>query len=140
MSAVPKFHLTPQEYLARERQAETKSQYFQGEIFAMTGASRKHNLISVNTVIALGPQLRSRDCEIYAGDMRVKVSPTGLYTYPDVTVVCGKPKFDDKQKDTLLNPVVIIEVLSPSTAASGGRAGLPRCQRPSRSTAIREMS
>ncbi len=116
MSTVPEQYITPQAYLDRERQAETKSQYFQGEIFAMTGASRQHNLIAVNTVITLGPQLRDRDCEIYSGDMRVKVSPSGLYTYPDVTVVCGEPQFEDAELDTLLNPKVLFEVLSPSTA------------------------
>jgi Uma2 family endonuclease len=116
MSAVPKPYLTPQQYLARERQAETKSEYLRGEIFAMSGASFEHNRISVNTVIALGTQLRNRDCDVFTGDMRVKVSPTGLYTYPDVTVVCGEPKFEDAEVDTLLNPKVLVEVLSPSTA------------------------
>jgi len=116
MSAVPKPFLTPQEYLARERRAETKSEYLRGEVFAMSGASREHNLIASNVAAELRQQLRDRDCEVYPSDMRVKVSPTGLYTYPDVTVVCGEPEFEDAAVDTLLNPKVVVEVISPSTA------------------------
>ncbi len=116
MSAVPKPLLTPQEYLVRERRAETKSEYLRGEMFAMSGASREHNLIAGNVNRELGQQLRERPCEVYQADMRVKVSPTGLYTYPDVTVVCGEPRFEDAEVDTLLNPTVLVEVLSPSTA------------------------
>ncbi len=82
-----KLYLTPQEYLAFEREAETKSEYYNGEIYAMAGATREHSLIVTNTVLSLGTRLRGRRCEIYAADMRVKVSPTGLYTYPDVVVV-----------------------------------------------------
>ncbi|MCY2988676.1 MAG: Uma2 family endonuclease [Planctomycetota bacterium] len=116
MSAVPTPYLTPQEYLVRERRAETKSEYLRGEVFAMSGASREHNLIAANTARQLGNQLRDRKCEVYQSDMRVKVGPTGLYTYPDVTVVCGAPEFEDAEVDTLLNPKVLVEVLSPSTA------------------------
>lgn len=116
MSAVPKPFLTPQEYLARERRAETKSEYLRGEVFAVAGASRKHNLVAGNVSRVLGDQLRESDCEVYQSDMRVKVSPTGLYTYPDVTVACGEPQFEDAEVDTLLNPKVVVEVLSRSTA------------------------
>jgi Uma2 family endonuclease len=116
MSAVPKPYITPSEYLARERRAETKSEYFAGEIFAMSGASRKHNLIAANAAGELRQQLRDRNCEVYTSDMKVKVSPTGLYTYPDVTVVCGGPQFEDDEDDVLLNPTVLFEVLSRSTA------------------------
>lgn len=116
MSAVPQPFLTPQEYLAHERQAETKSEYFRGEVFAMAGASREHNLITGNVAGELRQHLRERPCEAYQADMRVKVSPTGLYTYPDVIVVCGEPEFEDAEVDTLLNPRVLVEVLSPSTA------------------------
>jgi Uma2 family endonuclease len=107
--------LTPEEYLALERQAQHKSEYVNGRIYAMTGASRAHNLIVGNLVRELGTQLRGRPCETYASDMRVKVNQTGLYTYPDVVVVCGEPHFEDAQVDTLLNPTAIIEVLSEST-------------------------
>lgn len=108
---------TPEEYLAIERNAEQKSEYFAGEIFAMGGASEGHNLIVTNIVGELRQQLKNRPCRLYANDMRIKVSPTGLYTYPDVVVMCGEARFDDEQKDTLLNPTVIIEVLSKSTEA-----------------------
>jgi len=116
MSSQVKTFLTPEEYLALERAADYKSEYFNGEIFAMTGASRKHNLIAVNVVAALHPQLRKRPCEIYTSDMRVKVNATGLYTYLDVTVVCETPLLEDHWKDTLLNPTLLVEILSKSTA------------------------
>jgi Uma2 family endonuclease len=108
---------TPEEYLALERQAQCKSEYYAGEIFAMAGASRWHNLIVTNVLRELSLQLKGRPCTTYPSDMRVKVSPTGLYTYPDVTVVCGEAQFEDHQQDTLLNPTLIVEVLSESTEA-----------------------
>jgi Uma2 family endonuclease len=117
MSLQPKSLHTPEEYLVLERKAGYKSEYFAGEIFAMSGASEQHNLIVANVVATLHTQFRNRPCKVYASDMRVKVSPTGLYTYPDVVALCSEPRFDDDQKDTLLNPTVIIEVLSPSTEA-----------------------
>ena len=109
--------LTPEEYLARERKALTKSEYRNGQIHAMPGASRAHNLITVHVTGELYIQLRTRTCEVYPSDMRVKVSAAGLYTYPDIIVVCDEPRFEDSHFDTLLNPTVLIEVLSPSTAA-----------------------
>jgi len=115
MSGYAKQRYSPEEYLALERRAATKSEFFAGEIFAMTGASRNHNLIVANLVRELTLQLKGRPCETYPSDMRVKVNATGLYTYPDLAVVCGPPQFDDEQKDTLLNPTLIIEVLSIST-------------------------
>ena len=108
---------TPEEYLARERKALMKSEYRNGQVHAMPGASRAHNLITLHISGELYIQLRERSCEVYPSDMRVKVSATGLYTYPDVIVVCDEPRFDDTHFDTLLNPTVLIEVLSPSTAA-----------------------
>lgn len=114
MTSQPKTYLTPQEYLAFEREAEYKNEYVDGEIFAMTGASRRHNLITVNISREISRQLRGRPCEAYAGDMRVRIPGRG-YTYPDVTVVCGEPQFEDGHLDTLLNPTVIVEVLSEST-------------------------
>jgi Uma2 family endonuclease len=117
MSVPAMVRLTPAEYLARERQAETKSEFFNSEIFAMAGASRAHNLIVANIARDLGVQLEDRPCELYPADMRVKVSETGLYTYPDVVVVCGEPQFEDDHVDTLLNPTLIVEILSPSTEA-----------------------
>lgn len=117
MSAIPKRRLTPEEYLAQERRAEFKSEYFRGETFAMVGATREHNLITANLLRESGNQLRDRPCELYPSDMRVKVSRTDLYTYPDVTIVCGQPQFEDNESDTLLNPTVLFEVLSKSNEA-----------------------
>lgn len=112
----PVLRYTPAEYLALERVAETKSEYFDGEIFAMAGASREHNLITGSVVTRLTSQLESRPCEVYPSDMRVKVPATNLYTYPDVVVVCEEPRFEDASLDVLLNPTLLVEVLSPSTA------------------------
>lgn len=117
MSSLPKPYYTPQQYLERERDAPFKSEYLSGQIYEMAGASEQHNTISVNTSSALRQQVRGRPCRVYANDMRVQVSPTGLYTYPDVIVVCGDRRFDDEQRDTLINPTVLIEVLSPKTEA-----------------------
>jgi Uma2 family endonuclease len=117
MSAVPKIYLTPTEYLAFERQSDVKHEYFRGELFAMSGASRQHVRISVNVTAWLAGQLKGQRCELFNSDMRVKVSPTGLYTYPDASVVCGRPRFEDKELDVLLNPTVIVEILSKSTEA-----------------------
>lgn len=107
--------VTPAEYLARERQAHTKSEYLGGCVVAMSGASLPHNRIVFNIAGELHPQLRDSPCEAFVNDMRVKVSETGDYTYPDVVVACGDVQFEDAEVDTLLTPTVIIEVLSPST-------------------------
>ena len=115
VSLQTKVRYTPEEYLAMERSAEHKSEYFAGEIFAMGGGSERHNLIAGNVFSLLHAQLRNRPCKVYSSDMRVKVSATGLYTYPDVVALCGEAQFDDEQKDALLSPTVIIEVLSAST-------------------------
>jgi Uma2 family endonuclease len=115
MATQPKHFLTPEEYLARERLAETRSEYYRGEVFAMSGASRKHNLIATNLVASLATSLRGRDCEVYSSDMRLVVSDIGLYTYPDVVVVCGKPILAGTNFDILTNPALIVEVLSEST-------------------------
>jgi Uma2 family endonuclease len=117
MSTLSKPYLTPEQYLAMERKAEFKSEYYQGEMFAMSGARRTHNLIAVNAVASLHQQLRGRPCEAYSNDMRVWVTSEDLYTYPDLIIVCGEPKFSDNTFDTLLNPTVIVEILSESTEA-----------------------
>jgi len=103
------------EYLALERSEEARHEFVDGEIFAMGGASRRHNLLNGNLFATLHAQLRGRGCEIYANDMRVRIPAVDLFTYPDVAVVCGEPRFDDDALDTLLNPTLIIEVLSKST-------------------------
>ena len=106
---------TPQEYLMLERQADFKSEYLDGQIIAMVGATREHNLIAGNVFASVHAQLGKRPCEVYQNDLRVGVNPRRLYSYPDVVVVCGKPQFEDDQLDTLLNPTLIVEVLSKST-------------------------
>lgn len=115
MDSQPKPQLTPQEYLAWERQQATRHEFFDGEIFAMTGASREHNLVCGNAFATLHAQLRGKPCELYNNDMRVKVSETGMYTYPDIAAACADPQFEDADVDTLINPALIIEVLSDST-------------------------
>jgi Uma2 family endonuclease len=115
MQAAPRPYLTPEEYLALERETETKSEYLNGEVFAMAGASLAHIQAEANVITALNSRLKGRPCQALGSNARVKVSQTGLYTYPDVLVICGRPQLDDKQKDTLLNPAVIFEILSPST-------------------------
>lgn len=115
MSPLAQPYITPAEYLAAERKAAEKSEYINGHVYAMAGASRVHNLIALNAASELRAQVRGRPCEVYANDMRVKVERTGMYTYPDVVGLCDGPRFEDDSVDTLLNPAVIIEVLSPST-------------------------
>lgn len=118
MTSRPKItYLPPEEYLAIERQNEYKSEYIDGEMVAMTGASRRHNIIGVNITRELSQQLRGRPCEIYANDMRVRIVSRReyAYTYPGMVIVCGEPQFEDGHLDTLLDPVVLIEVLPEST-------------------------
>ena len=114
MSALPKPFYSADEYLVLEENADYRSQFYNGEIFAMAGASRRDNTVASNTLANLHFQLRNRDCEIYSSDMRVKISET-LYTYPDIVIVCGEPQIEKKRGENLLNPVVLVEVLSPST-------------------------
>ena len=111
----PVQRLTPDEYLEFERHSEEKHEYLDGEIFAMSGAKRNHNKIVANLSGLLWRDLKGRECEFYPNDMRVFVPKTGLYTYPDLVIVCGEPKFRDNVPDTLVNPVLLIEVLSDST-------------------------
>ncbi len=114
-SAAEKKFYTPKEYLSLERGAPYKSEYFRGELFAMSGVSREHNLITGNVYRAISSQLQDRPCDVFIAAMRVKVCPTGLYTYPDVALACDEPQFEDDEVGTLLNPTLIVEVLSPST-------------------------
>ena len=117
MASQPIPFLTPEQYLELERKAEHRSEYWQGQMFAMSGATRSHNLIGGNVFGQVREQLRGRPCEPYTSDMRVMASNASLYAYPDVTVVCDPPQFLENRQDTLLNPTLIIEVLSPSTEA-----------------------
>src|SRR2546429_653700 len=94
-------YVSPDEYLRLERQAEYKSEYLNGEIFGMSGASRQHNLITGNIGAEFNRQLKGKPCEAYTSDMRVMVRSNGFYTYPDVIVVCGEPQFEDKDKEEI---------------------------------------
>jgi Uma2 family endonuclease len=118
MTAAPKLppKLTPEEYLAIERKAEFRSEFLNGKMFAMAGASPFHNSVKENLIIEIGSRLKGGPCRSYSSDQRVKVSATGLYTYPDIVIVCGQPEFETGQPDVLINPRIIIEVLSDSTA------------------------
>lgn len=115
MASNPKTYYTPEEYLALERSCEAKHEYYKGEIFVMGGATKQHVSIVTNLVGELHSQLKESQCSVFSTDLRVQVSPTGLYTYPDVIVLCDEARFSDEQEDTLLNPALIIEVLSEST-------------------------
>lgn len=112
-----KLPLTPEAYLAWERQQPEKHGYFDGDVFAMAGASWEHNLIVGNVVGELRNLLRGGACAVQPSDLRVHVPLTGLYTYPDASVVCERPEFLDEVGDTLLNPSVLVEVLLPSSEA-----------------------
>jgi Uma2 family endonuclease len=107
--------ITPQEYLIRERQASTKSEFYRGEVVEMVRGTANHSLIAANFVGEVRNALKDKPCTVFNSDLRVQVQSTGLYTYPDATIVCGELEFDDDQRDTLLNPTVIVEVLSDST-------------------------
>ena len=106
---------TPEEYIASERKAMVKSEYLKGQIIAMSGASLAHTRITLDIATELNIQLRGGDCEVITNDMRVKTGPKGAYFYPDVVAFCGDPQFEDNVFDTLLNPILVIEVLSSST-------------------------
>ena len=112
-----KKYFSADEYLEFERAAVDKHEYFDGEIFAMAGSTFEHAIIVTNISTALNSQLKNRNCRTSAADLRIHIPATGLYTYPDVMTICGEPQFlADSYLDTLLNPDVIIEVLSPTTA------------------------
>src|SRR5829696_2848201 len=105
---------TVEEYLGFERSSTEKHEYIDGQIIAMAGASRKHNLIGVNVSSEIRFQLKGKPCETYANDMRLRMRKS-RYGYPDVIVVCGEPQFEDEEFDILLNPTVVVEILSKST-------------------------
>ena len=103
------------EYEANERIAEFKSEYFRGEIFAMTGGTPTHSLIAANFIGEARQLLKDRACSVFTADLRIKLEPSGLYTYPDASIVCGELQFAPNISDTVTNPIVIVEVLSDST-------------------------
>ena len=109
--------LSPEDYLAMERQADLRHEFVDGEIFAMAGESLEHSVICTNLAYLMVGQLRGKPCRTLSPNMKVRTSPSGLYAYPDLTVVCGEPVFHDQQRDVLVNPKIVVEVLSPSTEA-----------------------
>jgi Uma2 family endonuclease len=115
MASLPRQRYTPEQYLEIDRTSETKNEYFSGEIVAMAGASPTHNRITLNVGSALNAQLRGTPCQPFANDLRVKSLATGSYMYPDVVVVCGRLELENTAPESLLNPTLIVEVLSPST-------------------------
>ena len=119
MASLPQYQkkMTESEYLKFEENSDIKHEYIDGEIFAMTGASRYHNTICVNVITSLRNQSKGSPCKIYPSDMRVKIESLSEYTYPDISLVCGDPQFAEGVFDSLINPILLIEVLSPSTEA-----------------------
>ena len=116
MSANPLPYLSPDEYLAIEREAEFKSEYYGSRMHAMSGGTEPHSLLASNLIFELHSEIGKRDCFVYTSDLRV-CTPAGLYTYPDISVVCGEPVLKDNRKDILTNPTLIVEILSKSTEA-----------------------
>lgn len=109
--------ITEEEYLVREPEAEYKNEFRDGEIVAMGGASLAHSRITANLIREIDGQLKGRGCTTFSSDTRIKVAAARFYTYPDVSVVCGTPQVDERDKAALLNPILIVEVLSPSSEA-----------------------
>ena len=116
MSALPqaKF-ITPEEYLALDRTATERSEYYDGEIILRAGSNREHNIISSNVSAFLANALLDGPCEVYASDMRTRIHRSNNYVYPDVVVACAEPEFEDDNTDILLNPTIVVEILSPTT-------------------------
>ncbi len=113
--AKQELYYTPEEYLAFERAAEMRHEYLDGQIYAMAGGSPQHNQICFNTAVAIGPQIRGTECIGYTSDQKIRSDPMDLFSYPDLTVVCGAPVFHDQHNDVILNPKVIFEISSPTT-------------------------
>ncbi|HEY2727680.1 MAG TPA: Uma2 family endonuclease [Parafilimonas sp.] len=109
-------YISEKEYLDFERNALDKHEYYKGEIFAMSGASFKHNLIEANLRLALGIFLKGKNCNEFGSNLRIHIPSNTLYTYPDIIVLCEEPDFVDDEFDTITNPSILIEILSPSTA------------------------
>jgi len=115
MATQPKPYITEEQYIELEERAERRSEYFRGEMFPVEFATIPHAVIHSNLVLKIGTQLSGSGCQVFFNELRVRVSPTGLYTYPDIVVVCGEPEISEKDKNAIVNPKVIIEILSPTT-------------------------
>ncbi len=107
---------TTEEYLQMEKNSAVKHEFYSGEIFDMSGASTRHNIITVNLIIALGNALKGNPCRPYGSDMRIHIPENSLFTYPDISIICGEVIFSPEDEDTAIRPTVIIEILSPSTS------------------------
>jgi len=114
--AYEKQKYTIEEYLQMERASDVKHEYYQGEIFAMAGAGNRHITISTNLIIELGTRLKTSPCFPYGSDMRIHIPENTLFTYPDISIICGETNTFDKDKDTALQPVILIEILSKATS------------------------
>ena len=114
--ALPRSYISPEQYVRMEEQSQQKHEYFNGEIFLMAGGTPRHNLISTNIASELRSRLRGLGCRPYNSDQRIYIPANGLYTYPDVSVICGEEEYVPGDTTTLVNPLLIVEVLSPSTA------------------------
>jgi Uma2 family endonuclease len=112
---IPKTLITEDQYLELERDADHKSEFYKGEIFAMAGATKEHNKIVASLILEIGQHLKGKGCSLFPSDIRLHNYENSLYTYPDVTIVCGEEKYLDDEFDTLVNPTILIEVLSPPT-------------------------
>src|SRR5687768_11919203 len=117
MSTLTVTHVTPEEYLAAERLSETRSEYLDGGVYPMTGGTVNHNRITINLILELSAQLRSAGCHVHATDLKVRLPDSRKFFYPDVMVVCGELQYHDEGRDVILNPALVVEVLSPSTEA-----------------------
>lgn len=112
----PKYnYVSPEAYLAMERASQEKHEYFKGKVFAMSGSSWKHNVIVKNINTLVLPFLKGKPCDMFGSDLRIHIPENSLYTYPDFSIICGKPETTDEEKDTILKPAAIIEILSKST-------------------------
>lgn len=117
MSTLTVTHVTPEEYLAAERLSETRSEYLDGGVYPMTGGTVNHNQITINLILELGTQLQSADCRLHAADLKVRLPDSRKFFYPDVMIICGELQYHDNRRDVILNPDLVIEVLSLSTEA-----------------------
>lgn len=112
----PKYnYVSPEKYLEIERVSQEKHEYYNGEIFAMSGASKEHNIIAKNINTLVLPFLKGKSCDMFGSDLRVHIPKNSLFTYPDFTIICGKWETTDNEKDTVTNPSVLVEILSKST-------------------------
>jgi Uma2 family endonuclease len=117
MSTLTVTHVTPEEYLAAERLSEIRSEYLDGGVYPMTGASLNHIQIVSNITVELANQLRGRPCRVLQSELKIRLQESRKFFYPDVTVLCDEPQFHDERRDIILNPLIVVEVLSKSTEA-----------------------